>query len=39
MNRIYVPMSKLEKKPLTKLLGPLFQEKWFKPTIEKYAKI
>jgi hypothetical protein len=34
-DRMYVPMSKLEKKPLTKSLGVFFKEKLFKPTIKK----
>jgi hypothetical protein len=39
MDRMYVLVSKLENKPLTKSLGPFFYEKWFKPTRKKYAKI
>jgi hypothetical protein len=36
---MYVPMSKLENKLLTKSLGPFFKDKWFNSIKRKYAKI
>jgi hypothetical protein len=34
---MYGPMSNLENKPLTKSLGPFFQEKWLKTTREYFV--
>jgi hypothetical protein len=36
---MYGPMSKLKNKPLTKALGPFFQDKWSKSTRKTICEI